>query len=235
MSFEIVDYSEKSIAVFGDVMKYQNEFLDLKGMLNEKLRYKGAVATGFIFTKFKRPQVQDLVRKLKMLESNVNPDDEKGDSSSSSTTTSTTSRIIQKSDDNVILSREQFMNLVSTLNRLEQDVAYLKKQVLSHSSVSPIEKMVEKNEKNEKNEKKTVIKVPAEKETKRVVKKEESDDDKSGNDDYSNDFDDDYNEEEDMPQSQGPSLLKLKKPVIKEEPSGRLSNEKKGPSLLKKK
>ena len=230
MSFEIVDYSEKSIAVFGDVMKYQNEFLDLKGMLNEKLRYKGAVAIGFIFTKFKRPQVQDLVRKLKMLESNVNPDEEKGDASSSST--STTSRIVQKTDDNVVLSREQFMNLVSTLNRLEQDVAFLKKQVLSHSSVSPIEKMVEKNEKNEK---KTVIKVPAEKETKRVVKKEESDDDKSGNDDYSNDFDDDYNEEEDMPQSQGPSLLKLKKPVIKEEPSGRLSNEKKGPSLLKKK
>jgi hypothetical protein len=229
MSFEIVDYSEKSIAVFGDVIKYQNEFLDLKGMLNEKLRYKGAVATGFIFTKFKRPQVQDLVRKLKMLESNVNPDEEKGDASSSSTTTSTTSRIIQKSDDNVVLSREQFMNLVSTLNRLEQDVAFLKKQVLSHSSVSPIEKMVEKNEK------KTVIKVPAEKETKRIVKKEESDDDKSGNDDYSNDFDDDYNEEEDMPQSQGPSLLKLKKPVGKEEPSGRPSNEKKGPSLLKKK
>ena len=51
MSFEIVDYSEKSIAVFGDVIKYQNEFLDLKGMLNEKLRYKGAVSTGFIFTK----------------------------------------------------------------------------------------------------------------------------------------------------------------------------------------
>jgi hypothetical protein len=233
MSFEIVDYSEKSIAVFGDVMKYQNEFLDLKGMLNEKLRYKGAVAIGFIFTKFKRPQVQDLVRKLKMLESNVNPDEEKGDASSSSTTTSTTSRIVQKTDDNVVLSREQFMNLVSTLNRLEQDVAFLKKQVLSHSSVSPIEKMVEKNEKNEK---KTVIKVPAEKETKRVVKKEVSDDEKSGNDDdYSNDFDDDYNEEEDMPQSQGPSLLKLKKPVIKEEPSGRLSNEKKGPSLLRKK
>lgn len=232
MSFEIVDYSEKSIAVFGDVMKYQNEFLDLKGMLNEKLRYKGAVATGFIFTKFKRPQVQDLVRKLKMLESNVNPDEEKGDASSSSTTSSTTSRIIQKSDDNVVLSREQFMNLVSTLNRLEQDVAFLKKQVLSHSSISPVEKMVEKNEKNEK---KTVIKVPAEKETKRVVKKEESDDDKSGNDDYSNDFDDDYNEEEDMPQSQGPSLLKLKKPVIKEELSEKPRNEKKGPSLLKKK
>lgn len=226
MSFEIVDYSEKSIAVFGDVLKYQNEFLDLKGMLNEKLRYKGAVATGFIFTKFKRPQVQDLVRKLKMLESNVNPDEEKGEVSSSSTPT-TTSRIVQKTDDNVVLSREQFMNLVSTLNRLEQDVAFLKKQVLSHSSVSSIEKMVEKNEKNEK---KTVIKVPAEKETKRVVKKEESDDEKSGNDDYSNDFDDDYNEEEDVPQSQGPSLLKLKKPEIKEEPK-----EKKGPSLLRKK
>jgi len=232
MSFEIVDYSEKSIAVFGDVLKYQNEFLDLKGMLNEKLRYKGAVATGFIFTKFKRPQVQNLVRKLKMLESNVNPDEEKGEVSSSSTPT-TTSRIVQKTDDNVVLSREQFMNLVSTLNRLEQDVAFLKKQVLSHSSVSPIEKMVEKNEKNEK---KTVIKVPAEKETKRVVKKEESDDEKSGNDDdYSNDFDDDYNEEEDMPQSQGPSLLKLKKPVVKEEPSERPRDEKKGPSLLKKK
>jgi hypothetical protein len=222
MSFEIVDYSEKSIAVFGDVLKYQNEFIDLKGMLNEKLRYKGAVATGFIFTKFKRPQVQDLVRKLKMLESNVNPDEEKGNVPSSS---ATTSRIIQKTDDNVVLSREQFMNLVSTLNRLEQDVAFLKKQVLSHSSVSPIEKMVEKNEK------KTVIKVPAEKETKRIVKKEVSDDEKSGNDDdYSHDFDDDYNEEEDMPQSQGPSLLKLKKPAIKEEPK-----EKKGPSLLRKK
>jgi hypothetical protein len=219
MSFEIVDYSEKSIAVFGDINKYESHFTELKGMFNANLKYKGESKPGFIFTKFKRPQVQDLVRKLKMLESNVNHDDEKGEVSSSSTT----SRIVQKSEDNVILSREQFMNLVSTLNRLEQDVAFLKKQVLSHSSgiVSSGEKIVEK----------TVVKVPVEKETKRVIKKEVSDDEKSGNDDdYSNNFDDDYNDEEDMPQSQGPSLLKLKKPTIKEDPK-----EKKGPSLLRKK
>ncbi len=219
MSFEIVDYSEKSIAVFGDITKYESHFTDLKGMFNANLKYKGESKPGFIFTKFKRPQVQDLVRKLKVLDSTsgIEMEDEKGEK--------TERKIFAKSDDNVILSREQFMNLVSTLNRLEQDVAYLKKQVLSSGGQG-----ITSNQNNIV----SMITVPAEKETKTVrtvkkdvkkeVKKEESSDE-----DYSNDFDE-GDVEFDMPQTKGPSLLKKtvkKEEVVEKEPP------KKGPSLLK--
>jgi len=204
MSFEIVDYSEKSIAVFGDIQKYDSHFNELKGMFNANLKYKGEARPGFIFTKFKRPQVLELVRKLKVLDSTDganDSEDEKKDINIKKT--------FIKNDDNVVLSREQFMNLVSTLNRLEQDVAHLKKQVFQHGSIvpniAPIEKEIKKKE----------IK------SKTVLKKEES------SDEDNNDFDDgdvDY----DIPQTKGPSLLKLsKKEVEKKE------EVKKGPSLLR--
>lgn len=219
MSFEIVDYSEKSIAVFGDITKYESHFTELKGMFNANLKYKGESKPGFIFTKFKRPQVQDLVRKLKVLDSTsgVEMDDEKGEKMERKT--------FAKSDDNVILSREQFMNLVSTLNRLEQDVAYLKKQVLSSGGQGNI---------SSQNNIISMISVPAEKETKtvRTVKKDvkkELKKEESSDEDYSNDFDEGDVEFE-MPQTKGPSLLKKtvkKEEVVEKEPP------KKGPSLLK--
>jgi len=219
MSFEIVDYSEKSIAVFGDITKYESHFNELKGMFNANLKYKGESKPGFIFTKFKRPQVQDLVRKLKVIDStsSVEIDDEKGEK--------TERKSFAKSDDNVILSREQFMNLVSTLNRLEQDVAYLKKQVLTSGGQG-----ITSNQNNIIN----MISVPAEKETKSVrtlkkdvkkeVKKEESSDE-----DYSNDFDE-GDVEFYMPQTKGPSLLKK---TVKKEEVVEKELPKKGPSLLK--
>ena len=197
MSFEIVDYTDKAIAVFGDVKKYDSEFLRLDGKYNEKLKYQGGQATGFIFPKFKKPQVQELVRKLKVMETSgsiIETEDRKSDKSTINTS--------RNNEDNVVLSREQFMNLVSTLNRLEQDVAFLKRQIGVHS-----------------------ITVPAEKETKRakntekVVKQEKKEE--SSDEDYSNDFCD-GDEEMEMPDTKGPSLLKKK------------SEGKKGPSLLKK-
>lgn len=222
MSFEIVDYSEKSIAVFGDITKYESHFTELKGMFNENLKYKGVSKPGFIFTKFKRPQVQDLVRKLKVLDSTsgVEMNDEKSGNGEK-----TERKTFAKSDDNVILSREQFMNLVSTLNRLEQDVAYLKKQVLSSGGQGNIPSQ---------NNIISMISVPAEKETKtvRTVKKDVKKDvkkEESSDEDYSNDFDEGDVEFE-MPQTKGPSLLKKtvkKEEVVEKEPS------KKGPSLLK--
>ena len=203
MSFEIVDYTDKAIAVFGDVKKYDSEFLRLDGKYNEKLKYQGGQATGFIFPKFKKPQVQELVRKLKVMETSgtiIETEDRK--SEKSGTTSTNTSR---HNEDNVVLSREQFMNLVTTLNRLEQDVAFLKRQIGLHSITVPAEKETKRAKNTEKVEK--VIK---------QEKKEESSDE-----DYSNDFCD-GDEEMEMPNTKGPSLLKKKSEV------------KKGPSLLKK-
>jgi hypothetical protein len=197
MSFEIVDYTDKAIAVFGDVKKYDSEFLRLDGKYNEKLKYQGGQATGFIFPKFKKPQVQELVRKLKVMETSgsiIETEDRKSDKSTINTS--------RNNEDNVVLSREQFMNLVSTLNRLEQDVAFLKRQIGLHSITVPAEKET---------------KLP--KNTEKVVKQEKKEE--SSDEDYSNDFCE-GDEEMEMPDTKGPSLLKKK------------SEGKKVPSLLKK-
>jgi len=222
MSFEIVDYSEKSIAVFGDINKYESHFTELKGMFNANLKYKGESKPGFIFTKFKRPQVQDLVRKLKVIDSTSGIEQEEEKTGSGEKTERKTFSNMTKSDDNVILSREQFMNLVSTLNRLEQDVAYLKKQVLSSGG------------QNNQNNIISMISVPAEKETKsvRTVKKDvkkEVNKEESSDEDYSNEFDEGDVEFE-MPQTKGPSLLKK---TVKKEEVVEKESVKKGPSLLK--
>lgn len=203
MSFEIVDYTDKAIAVFGDVKKYDSEFLRLDGKYNEKLKYQGGQATGFIFPKFKKPQVQELVRKLKVMETSgsiIETEDRKSDKSG--TTTINTINTSRNNEDNVVLSREQFMNLVTTLNRLEQDVAFLKRQIGLHAITVPAEKEI----------KRTKI-------TEKVVKQEKKEE--SSDDDYSNDFCE-GDEEMEMPDTKGPSLLKKK------------SEGKKGPSLLKK-
>lgn len=195
MSFDIVDYTEKSIAVFGDVQKFESEFIKLNGMYNEKLKYQGGIGTGFIFPKFKRPQVMELVRKLKISESiGGNLSESKVSSSSMSSSSKIESR-----EDNVVLSREQFMNLVSTLNRLEQDVAHLKKQMLSvgdSTKSNPLDKII----------------------TKKVEKKAEKEENPESSDD---DYNDDYNNDEEfeIPKTKGPSLLKSKNEKEKKGPS----------------
>lgn len=51
----IVDYSEKAFAVYGDTQQFANEFKDLGGYLNPRLRD----GEGWVFSKRKKPEIQE--------------------------------------------------------------------------------------------------------------------------------------------------------------------------------
>jgi len=200
----LVNYTEKSIVVFGNVSKYEQALRSLGGMFNQALNDNGERKPGFVFSKFKSKEVTAFVANPKeCVESNVKD--------------STSVR-----EDKIMLSREQFMSLVSSITRLEQDVAMLKKK-LDISSTQP----------------KTVIPsvTPPIKENKedirKMVKKEDekkswADEDSSS--DNCNNFEDDEGNAEDEEQPR-PSLLMSRKPQPKQSSS---STDRKS-LLLKKK
>jgi hypothetical protein len=189
----LVNYTEKSIVVFGNVSKYEQALRSLGGMFNQALNDNGERKPGFVFSKFKSKEVTAFVANPKeCVESNVKD--------------STSVR-----EDKIMLSREQFMSLVSSITRLEQDVAMLKKK-LDISSTQP----------------KTVIpSVTPIKENKedirKMVKKEEekkswADEDSSS--DNCNNCEDDEGNDEDEEQPR-PSLLMSRKPQCKETSSSK--------------
>lgn len=57
---EIVDYSEKAIAVFGETKEIKEQLKEIGGRFNPSLRYNGEKRTGWIFSK----KQEDKVRKL---------------------------------------------------------------------------------------------------------------------------------------------------------------------------
>lgn len=60
MNLEIVDYSEKSIAVFGDTRPIKDELKALGGRFNPRLTYEGERRTGWIFPTSKRSDIEAL-------------------------------------------------------------------------------------------------------------------------------------------------------------------------------
>lgn len=60
-TLRIVDYSEKSIAVFGDTKPFKNYLLDIGGKYNDKLTFEDKKTPGWIFSKSKRAKVEELV------------------------------------------------------------------------------------------------------------------------------------------------------------------------------
>lgn len=59
--FEIVEYSEKSIAVFGDTKSIKDELKALGGKFNPALKYDGEKRTGWIFPKKQADKVRALL------------------------------------------------------------------------------------------------------------------------------------------------------------------------------
>lgn len=62
--FSIVDYSEMFIAVFGDTKPYRKYLLKLGGLFNNNLTFGDKRTLGWIFPKFKRNEVEELVGKI---------------------------------------------------------------------------------------------------------------------------------------------------------------------------
>lgn len=58
---EIVDYSEKAIAVFGDTKAIKEQLKELGGRFNPSLNYNGEKRAGWIFSKKKADEVRNLM------------------------------------------------------------------------------------------------------------------------------------------------------------------------------
>lgn len=206
----LVNYTDKSIVVFGNVSKYEQGLRSLGGMFNQALNDSGERKPGFVFSKIKSKEVAAFVANPKeSTETNVKE--------SSSTR-----------EDKIMLSREQFMSLVSSITRLEQDVAMLKKKLdissTQSKSVTPIIPMKESKENKENKE-----------DIRKMVKKEDekkswADEDNSSDncENYDDECDD---EEEEQPR---PSLLMSRKTQPKQASSATSSTGMKS-LLLKKK
>lgn len=180
---KLVTYSDKAIAVFGDVTRFEHALRSLGGMFNERLTHEGEKKAGFIFSKFSYKQVAAFVANPKEnVPTQIYNKSEKKENVKEDIT-----------DDKIMLSREQFMNLVSSVTRLEQDVAMLKKK-LDISSSEPKNSTIIKNKKIEKP-----------KETK------SSDEDSEVSD--HNESENTESIEDDDDQEVGPSLMLAKKPT----------------------
>lgn len=71
---EMVDYSEKAIAVFGDTKAIKEQLKELGGRFNPSLNYNGEKRAGWIFSKKQADKVKGLVEAIKLSEpvSNTN-------------------------------------------------------------------------------------------------------------------------------------------------------------------
>lgn len=58
---EIVDYSEKAIAVFGETKEIKDQLKEIGGRFNPSLKYNGGKRAGWIFSKKQAGQVHELV------------------------------------------------------------------------------------------------------------------------------------------------------------------------------
>lgn len=63
---EIVDYSEKAIAVFGDTKAIKDQLKDLGGRFNPALNYDGEKRAGWIFSKKQADKVKELIKPTKI-------------------------------------------------------------------------------------------------------------------------------------------------------------------------
>jgi hypothetical protein len=59
--FEIVDYSEKALAVFGDTRPMKDQLKALGGRFNPKLTHEGEKKVGWIFAKSKEQEIRNLL------------------------------------------------------------------------------------------------------------------------------------------------------------------------------
>lgn len=61
---EIVDYSEKAIAVFGDTRTIKDELKSIGGKFNPRLNYNGGKRAGWVFPKNKREELESMLNNI---------------------------------------------------------------------------------------------------------------------------------------------------------------------------
>jgi len=119
MSLNIVDYSEKAIAVFGDSTQYKVHLLNLNGKFNPSLRQNDQRQAGWIFPKTKKSEVEKLINQINngSITALEQPTEHKEYKVSKNTT------------EKEYVSKQDFMNLVSKVEKLEQEYNNLLKSI----------------------------------------------------------------------------------------------------------
>ncbi len=149
MSLYIEDYSERAIALFGDTKSFKGKIMEIGGKFNPSLKVTNSEdrRAGFIFPKTKRSVVQQLIDDVASGSIEAEAVEEKS-TYSKSVPSSTSSRNTNSSV--VEVSKSDFMNLLSKVERLEQEVNNLKKQLLGKSDI-PSDKVSSKVSNKQKN------------------------------------------------------------------------------------
>jgi hypothetical protein len=146
MNLYIVDYSEKAIALFGDSTDYKVHILNAGGKYNPSLRHNEQRQAGWIFPKTKKAEIEKLVNQIKS-------------GSIEEKSTPTPAREYKKKtepNDSEWVSKQDFMNLVSKVERLEQEYNRLLKmknkeeQKEQKEPNEPLESEEEESEEEEK-------------------------------------------------------------------------------------
>lgn len=126
---ELIEYSERSVAVFGQTQPYKSHFMDIGGKFNPALTKQGQKQPGWIFSKKQQAAVTDLVNKI--CKGQVSPSPSQP-SSSTSTASSGSAAYVDRRD---------FMALLSRVEYLEQSIGLIEKHLLgtTHSLKTPAE------------------------------------------------------------------------------------------------
>ena len=118
MSIQIVNYSEKSIAVLGDSKPIKDHLVAIGGKFNPSLTWKEERVSGWIFVASKKEEVKKVLLSY--------ADGSLGDAPVREKNV-TRGNDVKTSGDGFSFSKEMYLALVSRIERLENEVAILKK------------------------------------------------------------------------------------------------------------
>ena len=104
MSLYIVDYSERAIALFGETSLYKDNISAIGGKFNPSLKSNDKKLAGWIFPKSKKSDVERLLNSIK----------------EGTLTKTETKEPYKKNISEEYVSKKDFMNLLSKVERLEQ-------------------------------------------------------------------------------------------------------------------
>jgi hypothetical protein len=62
LQFEIVNYSEKALAVFGETRAIKDQLKAMGGKFNPRLTHNEEKKAGWIFSKSKQPELQEVLK-----------------------------------------------------------------------------------------------------------------------------------------------------------------------------
>jgi len=138
MSLYIVDYSERAIALFGETSQYKDNISAIGGKFNASLKNNDQKLAGWIFPKSKKSEVEKLLNSIK---------------EGTLTRTETKEPYIKKNITEEYVSKKDFMNLLSKVERLEQENDRILKLLnLKGQSINKQEKKNEEKKQEEEEE-----------------------------------------------------------------------------------